>query len=172
VPRRSGGLIVLASPVRPWSIASRSLRRRPAIVCPPFTRTAISPPTTGPWAELLDLYRRAASYADRVLKGERPADLPVQQTTNVELIINLRTAKAPNAICAMPLCEALSSRRGRRPHHAQKDGPRLDPPLELFVQAFDRVRCSRASSLARRQARESEEAVAGFLQAVGDGTMA
>jgi putative ABC transport system substrate-binding protein len=45
-------------------------------------------------ADFADQYRRAASYVDRILKGEKPADMPVQAPTKYQLVINLKTAKA------------------------------------------------------------------------------
>ena len=50
-----------------------------------------------------DIFRRSASYVDRVLRGEKPGDLPVQLATGYELVINLKTAKALGLTVPPPL---------------------------------------------------------------------
>jgi putative ABC transport system substrate-binding protein len=91
-----GGLIVMLDVF--------TAMHRPAIIA---QATANHMPTVFPWrfgatdgalvsygVDVTDLHRRAAAYVDRILKGARPADLPVQQPTKFELVINLKTAKA------------------------------------------------------------------------------
>ena len=70
----------------------------------------------------------------------------------------------------------LTGREQRPEQHGggvyrRQHGLGFDPPLELFVQTFDCIRCPRAAPLARRQSCEGEQPVAGFLQAVGDGAV-
>jgi ABC-type uncharacterized transport system substrate-binding protein len=66
--------------------------RLPAIH--PFRDFAIGGGLLSYGPDVADQYRRAAGYVDRIPKGEKPADLPVQRETKLDLVINLKTAKA------------------------------------------------------------------------------
>jgi putative tryptophan/tyrosine transport system substrate-binding protein len=93
---RNVGLIVLPSPVtgnHRELIAEIAMRHRlPSIGA--FRYLAASGCLISYGPDTTDIFRRAASYVDRILRGEVPADLPVQQPTKFELVINLKTAKA------------------------------------------------------------------------------
>jgi putative ABC transport system substrate-binding protein len=73
-------------------IALAARHRLPAVYNSRFWPTGGGLISYGP--DFLDQFRRAAGYVDRILKGEKPADLPVQAPTKYELVINLKTAKA------------------------------------------------------------------------------
>jgi putative ABC transport system substrate-binding protein len=103
----NGGLIIVGAPsavVRGNLIITLAARHRlPAAYPIPYFARSGGLISYGP--DSIDPYRRAAAYVDRILKGEKPADLPVQAPTKYELVINLKTAKAlgltvPDAVLA------------------------------------------------------------------------
>ena len=92
----NGGLIVTTSP---WAVAHRDLiialaaqHHLPAVYAFRYFVTSGGLISYGPSS--IDQFRRAAGYIDRILRGEKPADLPVQTPTKYELVINLKTARA------------------------------------------------------------------------------
>jgi putative ABC transport system substrate-binding protein len=94
--QRADGLLGLASPIffrQRTQLAQAAIKHRlPAIV--PFREAAEDGALMAYGASLPDMLRRAADYIDRIFKGARPADLPMEQPTKFELVINLKTAKA------------------------------------------------------------------------------
>jgi len=94
----NSGLIVLPAPLASVHldliVALAERYRLPAIY--PYRYFTKSGGLISYGIDNLDLWRRAAGYADRILKGEKPADLPVQAPTKYELVINLKAAKALN----------------------------------------------------------------------------
>jgi putative ABC transport system substrate-binding protein len=91
-----GGIIVVGTPgtaiQRDLIIALAAKHRLPAVYNARFYVADGGLISYGP--NFLDQFRRAAGYVDRILKGEKPADLPVQAPNKYELVVNLKTAKA------------------------------------------------------------------------------
>jgi putative ABC transport system substrate-binding protein len=92
----NGGLIVTASPLaqshRDLIVVLAARHKLPAVYFDRLFVAAGGLLSYGP--DQIDMYRRAAGYVDRILRGEKPADMPVQAPTKYELVINLKTAKA------------------------------------------------------------------------------
>ena len=96
VQLRAGGLVIGGDPVfnsRSEQIAAMAVRHKvPAIY--QFRPFAAAGGLVSYGSNITELHRQTGIYVGRILKGEKPADLPVQQSTTVELIVNLKTAKA------------------------------------------------------------------------------
>jgi putative ABC transport system substrate-binding protein len=92
----NSGLIIVGAPSlvvhRDLIITLAARHQLPAVYPLPYFARSGGLISYGP--DSIDPYRRAAGYVDRILKGEKPADLPVQAPTKYELTINLKTAKA------------------------------------------------------------------------------
>jgi putative tryptophan/tyrosine transport system substrate-binding protein len=92
----NGGLIVMGGAVtsihRTLIATLATQHKLPAIYAERSYATAGGLISYG--SDYVDQYRRAAGYVDRILRGEKPADLPVQAPTKFELVVNLKTAKA------------------------------------------------------------------------------
>jgi putative ABC transport system substrate-binding protein len=91
----NGGLIMIPGPImgvqRELIIAFANRHRLPNVYAFRFHPVGGGLASYG--VDLIDLYRRSASYVDRIIKGEKPAELPVQHVTKFELVINLKTAR-------------------------------------------------------------------------------
>ena len=109
----NGGLIVTSGGLvlrhRELIVALAARHKTPAVYSDRSFVAAGALVSYGP--ERIDQFRQAAGYVDRILKGEKPADLPVQAPTQYEMVINLKTAKALGLNLPPPL---LARRRGDR----------------------------------------------------------
>jgi putative ABC transport system substrate-binding protein len=124
----NGGLIVTVGGTafnRDLIIALAAKHRLPAVYPYRYFASAGSLMSYGP--DTIEQHRRAAGYVDRILKGEKPADLPVQAPTKYELVINLKTAPRP-------LRTAVRARARRRSHRIADEPPHRKRWFQYFVQ--------------------------------------
>ncbi len=140
----NGGLIVTASPLaqrhRDLIVTLAARHKLPAVYFDRVFAAAGGLISYGP--DYIDQYRRAAGYVDRILKGEKPADLPVQAPTKFELVINLKTAKAlglnvPPSLLATRrrgdrMSSAMSAMRNPICGSIVRGGVDRDQPAERF----------------------------------------
>jgi putative ABC transport system substrate-binding protein len=92
----NGGLMVLPNPVTEGNralIAAMAIRHRLPTVSP-FRSVVAAGGLVSYGADVTNQFRQAAAYVDRILRGEKPGELPVQQPTKFEMVINLKTARA------------------------------------------------------------------------------
>ena len=139
-----GGLILTVGPAalrhREMIIGLAARHKLPAVYPYRFFATEGGLVSYGP--DPIDPYRRAAGYVDRILKGEKPADLPVQAPTKYELVINLKTAKALGldsaADAARPRRRGDRMKTARVHHAARRRGGAW--PLAARAQQAERMR--------------------------------
>ena len=95
--QRAGALVALTSPLvfgAAPRIANAALKHRLPSICPFSPRFAEAGGLLAYGPDLPDLFRRSAEYVDRILKGAKPADLPIQRPETFLLVVNLKTARA------------------------------------------------------------------------------
>jgi putative ABC transport system substrate-binding protein len=113
----NGGLLVTASAAtathRDLIIALAAQHKLPSVYWQRSYAESGGLASYGP--DLLEQYRRAAAYVDRILKGAKPADLPVEAPTKYEVVMNLKTAKALDLVLSPSLPLSLSPSLPPRP---------------------------------------------------------